>query len=443
MTFLFADHARELALLHCFLTRVEDQLYIPSTPAFFFDHELGRQVFLLLLQMRSRGYTVVSTQLVKDYIQTQTRQTVPLGEFLDTIGTGQGLSEEPVISASEHIQYLKALAEKRIVKSEIVERTAAMLADQRAVHEILTHLSRHIRQITHEKEVPTLAQVAEEVVADIEKAQQEGPQILETGLRVFDQAIGLTLSTYVLICAKSSRGKSILVNQLAMEIVYRNADIALLYISMEVSRKKLVKNFISYLTRISKRRLEGKGVKLNKDELKRIYNARMLLGLMSLKIIDRALSAEEVETELDIFAVENAGKQLVAIYDHSLLAKVKNNSHKREEINQTSKVFARKKEQHQMLVFALHQIKRNCPETDTDGTPIPPTYEWIQETSEPYQDCDICAILWRPHMQEAIEQQQDSETGYICLDKNRDGMLGKEPVLITAKYGFFADATPS
>jgi hypothetical protein len=143
---------------------------------------------------------------------------------------------------------------------------------------------------------------------------------------------------------------------------------------MEITRKKVLMNFVSNLSETVKDRLRGKSeIKINEVEMQTIEESMQLIESMSdrMYIHEEQVNATDMALQIDLFMSKNIGKQLVIITDHHLL--VKDEGDVQKSINAVSKTLIKKKEQYGALSFLLCQLHPKNSETeDSSGRKIPP-----------------------------------------------------------------------
>ncbi len=442
MSVLFQDPARERELLSRFVFCAEDHFYIRKINESLFDHPLHKQLFAAIRVLSDKHY-VVTRITVEDYLRKNSRasNTEQLIELIFS------LSASP-IKAEEHIPHLTEIWYKRKL-NHMISKASLMLANVSSHESIINFMRKEIADVGTTRDNETLQQVTQQTYEKILQALTEGANLIESGIKGIDEAIGLTESMYVLICGKSSEGKSSLMNQLLVNMYLLNVDISILYISMEINKVKLIENLVSILTKIPKDRLRGKGSHpLQESEMETVRQALETINSFDLDIEYGPVNAEECALLIDLFVAKKRSmfgekRKLIIISDHHLYIKV-DGGDQQKAINDFSKMLVNKKEEHRLLSILICQLhNRYTEERDHTGMLIPPALKWLQYPGTLQQDCDSSIAIWRKNRPLPYEPKVEVEEAELWIEKNRDGqpMIGI-PVRYIAKYSQFEDIPP-
>ncbi len=439
---IFQDPEREKSLLYRLLLSPHEQLYIKRVNENLFDHPLYQQLFSILRLMYSKSY-LISPQTVEDFI----RQVSKAANSDQLIGLVQEACPQGV-TTQEQIQYLTSVYHNRKINQ--LNTRVALMQQQKTPHQsILSFIQKEIQTLEHTHEVESIEAISDKTRARIEYARVHGPNLIRTGLQGLDEAIGLTGSTYLLVCGKSGEGKSSLLNQLLLNMLRFNTDVSVLYLSMEIEKVKVVECLVANLSRIPKDRLRGKGnFRITDAEMQTIDSMLTLIKSFEIEIEYGPLSSEQASLLIDVFVAKQRARygekrKVVVAADHHLYIAIEHND-QQQSINQFSKMLAHKKEEHGLLAILLCQMHEKSEERAADGLPVPPALKNIMFPGMLKKDCDVGVLIWRKNRVAFDEPKPEVEEVELWIEKNRDGQpLIGIPVCFTGKYGIFEDTHPS
>lgn len=438
MTDLFQDHQREKELLKRFLFYPQDQYALTGLNPSLFDNVVNQQVFTVIKKMYEKHYVitpVTTVDFIKNHATSKENNSEQLIEAIFAF-------PDSSVSAIEHIPHLTDIYYRRKFNN-LIRRSAEMLTNKNAPLESIIHyISNEVAGFEKVVEAVDIVELAERVKQNIILAQTQQSRIIKSGLRCVDESIGFMPGTQMLIIGKSGEGKSTLLNQLILNFLQNNTNVAILYFSMEISEEKLIENFVSNLTNTTKDMLRGKSpIKLSETELQTIAECIELIKTFNIEILYGAKNDSEIALAIDVFASKNRDKQLVFALDHHLYIKDDINDMQKS-INRVSKVLVDRKERYQALSILLCQLHfKHTEDEDSSGRKIPPDAKHVKYLGDLYQDADTTMAIWRKNK---IDLGQDftteQEVVELYIQKQREGQPEiLLPVIFTGKYGQWHD----
>jgi len=433
----YYDTAREKVVLKAVLMASDQtqKVAIAYLKEHLFFEKLHRHFCKIIKFLDKEGKPISFTSL-KDYInlnESENNQN-PLKQQLTAI-----YDQELKGSLDDHVDFLESLYKNRIIDDHIVNETKRMLNDNASPQEILLHIQKSLAKIVMDNS-GTLEDAVDQTMAYIERCQLMGQDVLKTGLKEFDEAIGIRMQRYFIIAALSSVGKSLASYALLLQIAKNNSfdKFAIKYFSLELPKSDVLLWLIANLTSITFKRLEGGGEKLSEQEIKDVKAATKYLKSIPLSIDDDVNYIEDIELKSKKFILDNPGKHIIIMADHHLKVSKRTND-MRQHVSDLSAKLQNIAKHDPVSVFLLAQLRRDLLNEKNAENNYRPSSEYIQESGSLFQDANHVICLWRPDMYTGIELAETHHMHWI-IEKNKNGQKDFDIILnCTPKYGQIED----
>lgn len=260
-----------------------------------------------------------------------------------------------------------------------------------------------------------------DVIAEIE---YELENEVEDGIKFYDEMNGilgggLLGGELMVIGARPAVGKSAYAINLAVEGKKRNKDIVVDFFTLEMTKKQMVKRFLSRKTEINSYKLRNPSLKLDDGEKDIVKHAMEMLKDDSLRIFDKPRTIGDISKIITRRAFENKKKKYLAIIDY--IGLIRSSERKTEAKDVLSEVTRELKELTSTLdisIIALSQLNRgieNRPQQDKK-----PKLSDLRDSGSVEQDANIVAFLWEPNKDDPMEEQFTE----LSIAKSREGMTG-------------------
>ena len=250
------------------------------------------------------------------------------------------------------------------------------------------------------------------------RANGEGSNGLETGLRDLDRAIGgMDPGQLILIGARPGVGKSALALGIALHAAAGGRPVALF--SLEMSAAEVMQRALAGLARVPVHRLRSG--RLDPDHWAAVTSASALLGKLPLHIDDTAgLRPAELRARCRRLK-RKAGDLGLIVVDYIGLMQSDRDRRSENRVQELSHISAALKTLAKELavpVLALSQLNRGL-ESRANRRP---TIADLRESGSLEQDADVVLLLYRDEMHN--EASTDRGTAEVIIGKQRNGPVG-------------------
>lgn len=274
----------------------------------------------------------------------------------------------------------------------------------------------------------TLESVASQLIAQVEKAQQDGVVGISTGYAALDKITsGLQESKLIVLGARPSMGKSGFVVNLALNAASQN--IRVVFFSLEMTNLEILGRMATAESGVSNEKLQGKDT-LTEGDSDVWHQSLSDICRMPIHIIDNPIQTlSSMRGNCRKIKKQNAVKdgEMVVIVDYLQLMKgesTNRNTIREQEISEISRGLKGLSKQFKCTVIALSQLSRAV---ETRGGNKKPQLSDLRESGAIEQDADIVGFLYRPEYYQIVEDDNGATTKnqmQVLIQKNRGGALG-------------------
>ena len=244
---------------------------------------------------------------------------------------------------------------------------------------------------------------------------------LQSGWGCFDRLGFFERGNAVVLAGRPGCGKT----DLAVNIAARAAlHHRVLYLSLEVPRKQIIRRIVSRITKISGVRLQQN--KCTPDEIESAKKAVSLLGEQTKLFLDDtpALSLEDVTARVFQYQPE------LLVVDHIGLMAGKHNQKEWERLSEITAGLKALAKRHNLVVMELVQLNRNV-----DRQRGAPVLADLRGSGTIEQDADVVVML-APDVQDECEEERRVEA---FVRKNRSGPLATVDLLWIPKWSRYTE----
>jgi replicative DNA helicase len=346
---------------------------------------------------------------------------------LEMVGGASFLTEltNTVPTASHLEQYAEIVAEKAIRRRLIMasDDIATVSFDesknlQELIEEAETRLfdvsQKHVRQ-----DITSLESILGDSFDRLDDLHRNkgGIRGIPTGLRDLDKLIaGLQRSDLVVIAARPSMGKTMLMLNMALNIATKAKQGSVLYFSLEMSKEQLVDRLLAAEAGVDAWKLRtGEG--LNDNDFERLSAAMGELAEAPIYIDDTSgITVSDLRTKAR--RLHHQSPLAVIMVDYlqlmtggSRFATQSNRVQEISEISRNLKILARELN---VPVVAASQLSRSV---ESRNPPIPQLAD-LRESGAIEQDADIVTFIYRPYY---YDESADPNVTELHIKKHRNG----------------------
>ncbi len=414
---------RERIVLSQIIDNEDDQnYYLEQVQDYKFYDRMHQHIIKIAKHLDSQK-KIVSFQTIRDYIklnENEINQTVLLST-LESI-----IEQEVGGSVEEHLQLIDELYQNRIIDDEIVIKVKKLQDDNKEISEIISHIQDSVSKIVLDTS-ENVSSTATKVLEAIKNNQTKGEDNLLTSIRHFDKGVGTKMHRYFVWAALSSVGKSAVSYDLMLKYFKNNpaGSIAIKYFSLEIPKEDFMLWLISNITSITFKRLEGGGMPLTPDEIKRVEMATEWISTLNLSIEDGINTIDDVALKTKKFCLENKDKHCLLFLDHHLKVKMKSKDI-RQHVIDLSLTLANLAKHNNLSVHLLAQLRRDLLNEKYAESLHRPSADFIQESGSIFQDAHHVICLWRPDMykykgDDPNMKLPDIHDMHFIVEKNKNG----------------------
>lgn len=401
-----------------------------------------RDLLEALFQMRNDG-TPIDLITLSDRLKNAGK--------LDAIGGLAFLSRlmESTPSAGNLDYYLEIVSEKAVQRKTL---QTAQLAIQR-VHDsedsglVLAQIERDFDavRVMQERASETRILDARTVAGDFinwceTRALTKGALSgIATGFPKFDEMTdGIQLQELALIAARPGTGKTSMAIDIATHVAI-NAEHprAVLFISIEMSPRSLVRRMTSALSRVSMSKMKD-GTYGKNGEDRRMTNATARIAAAPIYFVDAigGINCGEI-AGLITAAKKKHGVELVIVDYIQKVRPTKIHSRRDLEIAEVSETLRGAAHRNHVACLCLAQLRREQDNVKTGGRP---NLASLRESGNLEQDADLVAFL----VKIAVEEGFDASNGYpmeLIVSKQRDGATGMVQLTFLPQFCHFESSS--
>lgn len=425
------DVASEQALIGSILILedVLDDCMRIVKPAMFFDQDLGR-AFGVMLQMRqeSNGIDVVT-------LPARCCHEFPEKAAQDWEAILSGAVDS--VPHAYHAQsYARSIAEAWR-KRELIYLGTKVAEDAynpgSESGELIGHATRVLQEVI-DSSASGSKTVSEEFGELVESLKEERKPGVPTGFHdLDDKTFGLAGSSLIICAARSGTGKTAFVCNLTLNTAAMGC--AVLFISLEQSRRELIGRFAAMHARVDSDKLRRHA--LSKQEIWEVEKSAKTVSQMPIEIIDTpGQTLEEICSSARL--AKARGRLDLLIIDYLQFIRSQDVRMSREQqVAGISRGLKELAKQLDVPVVALAQMSRDIEKREDKR----PRMSDLRESGSIEQDADMIWFLHRPGQ---WDKETDQSEASIIISKNRHGSVGEIPLRWDSEYMLFqSKAKPS
>ncbi len=310
-----------------------------------------------------------------------------------------------------------------------------MFQNNEPIEQVIAHMSKILVSIDTGKTETPVNIITDYVVNSILDPGDQEKGLL-TGIDEFDLLTGgVKEDRYYTIGGESGGGKTAVIIDLIDRLCERYPDdIAMLFFSLEMSERRVVKRLISRQTNLTDQQLEGRLKHLTAEQKAMVNAAGKKIKAYPLEIVYQSLDCAQMNLRMRKFALENQGKKLIVFLDHIGLVVGATNDQRVNTIqaSTTMKSFCR---DYNGSVFVLTQFTKEIDSNENKKNYHKPHMGYIMESGRIRQDSDFIGLIWRPETRFSTiayggNEEWDTTGKMIILnEKNRDGQCPTDMIL--------------
>lgn len=391
----------EKKLLGNFLSDFE-LLHRYKIEAQWFSDETIRQVIFTLLKS-DKNFTDLS-EVHGEVLSFYPKSTLS-EEWLRSIRF-EGVFVEDLKSS------LKTL-EKEYISDRAVEASLDFAEyENQKNKESLENWLRELSELDIEEDDGSIQSASLDLVDEMENGTEPGIR----SFGKFDELIGNGLeggNLYV-VAARPGKGKSAYAVNLAIQAMQKQDDICIDFFTLEMTKKQVLKRFISRLTRINSYKFKNAKDALTNDEKRQVIESANWLNKTGLRIHDKRFKLSDIDRMIQQRVYENKDKPYVAIIDYlGLLDSEMPRAQRNLQIGHITRTMKKSSNNLDVPIILLSQLNRSVENREDKR----PNLADLRESGDIEQDASVIGFLFN---------KDEDEDEYITLgiEKNREGMNG-------------------
>jgi len=307
------------------------------------------------------------------------------------------------------IRYYKELLEKTTVRynNEPNEKNYLAMKDR----------MRDIEQLDEPEDDGNILTVMDEIKYELENEVEDGIKFYSQ----FDRILGggLQKGELMIVAARPAVGKSAYAINLAIEAALKNKDMTIDFFTLEMTKKQMVKRFLSRKTEINSYKLRNPSLKLNDGEKQVVRTEGDLLANGRLRIFDKERKIGDISKIIRRRSYENKDKNYLVIVDYlGLVRSSERKTDQREVVDEVSRGLKELTTDLNIPIIALSQLNRGLENRTKDEKK--PKLSDLRDSGSIEQDANIVAFLWEPN----ADKQDEEQYTELVIAKSREGMTG-------------------
>lgn len=260
---------------------------------------------------------------------------------------------------------------------------------------------------------------------------QDDDDCIGTGLKDLDYSLngGFRPGQLIVIGARPTVGKTAIALNIATHQAYCKKHVV--FISLEMPAKEIVKRVIVSEAKVSQYKLKSKNI--NNDDIGKIEIAQFNLQKLNFTILDySSLEIIQLRAKIKTLNAQNKIDVLYVDYLQLMTGKAETIRERINDITRGLKILAKEEN---IPVVVMSQLNR-LSEGRSDNRP---RLSDLKESGSIEQDSDIVMLLHRP---KAYDPASDDNTCELILAKHRNGATGLIPLVYFSECFHFTDCVP-
>lgn len=300
---------------------------------------------------------------------------------------------------------------------ELLEKATMRYNDQPNEQNYLAMKDRMIEldRLEEPEDDGSILDVMKEIEYELENEVDDGIKFYDQ----FNQILGggLQNGELMIVAARPAVGKSAYAINLAIESAMKNKNMVIDFFTLEMTKKQMVKRFLSRKTEINSYKLRNPVLKLSKTEKESIKNEGNLLANGNLRIFDKERKIGDISKIIRRRAYENKENNYLVILDYlGLVRSSERKTDQREVVDEVSRGLKELTTDLNIPIIALSQLNRGL----ENRIEKKPKLSDLRDSGSIEQDANIVAFLWEPNKENPIEDQYTE----LVIAKSREGMTG-------------------
>lgn len=386
----------------------------------FYD-EKHRMIFTAMRTLHERRRSIdiltLSEQLKNDSRLDLIGGASYLTELTNTVPTAAHLEQYAEIVAEKAIRRRLINASQDIANVSFDENKSLQELIEEAETRLFDVSQKHVRQ-----DITSLESILGDSFDRLDDLHRNkgGIRGIPTGLRDIDKLLaGLQRSDLVIIAARPSMGKTVLMLNMALDIATKAKQGSVLYFSLEMSKEQLVDRLLAAEAGVDAWKLRtGEG--LTDRDFERLSAGMGELAEAPIYIDDTSgITVSDLRTKARRLHHQHPLAAIMVDYlqlmsGGSRFAATANRVQEISEISRSLKILARELN---VPVVAASQLSRSV---ESRNPPIPQLAD-LRESGSIEQDADIVAFIYRPFY---YDDSADPNITELHIKKHRNGPVG-------------------
>jgi len=399
------------------------------TPEHFY-REVHRKIVRAIVDLSERNEPVDLVTLAEALRARNELQDVGGAAYLAELA-------ERVPTAANVAYYARIIRDKALLRALIqtsTEIAAQSYETQSDIDGFLDEAEHRIYEIADRKVRPSFLRVGEIVIESMKQVEQlyERRELVTgvpTGFKDLDKkTAGLQSGDLVIVAGRPSMGKTAFALNVA-QYASLEADIGVAVFSLEMSKEQLVLRMLCSEARVDQSKVRA-GFAQDRDYPK-LAIAAQRLSEVPIYIDDTpALSILELRAKARRLKRDRQARLGMVVVDYLQLMRGPSSDSREQEISAISRSLKALAKELEIPVVALSQLNRQV-EQRSDKTPVMAD---LRESGAIEQDADVIMFLYRPCV---YDKNADERTAEVIIGKQRNGPIGRVPLVFFSEYTRF------
>jgi len=399
-----------------------------------FYRETHRKIMRAILELNARNEPVDLITLSEVLRNRNELQDVGGAAYLADLA-------ERVPTAANVPYYARIIRDKSLLRALIQTSTEIAMQSFEAqgdIESFLDEAEHRIYQIADRKIRPSFHRVGEIVIDSMKQVEQlyerrEMVTGVPTGFKDLDKkTAGLQAGDLIIVAGRPSMGKTAFALNLA-QYAALEAEVGVAVFSLEMSKEQLVLRMLCSEARVDQSRVRA-GFAQERDYPKLAIAAQRLSEVPIFIDDTPALSILELRAKARRLRRDRQARLGLIIVDYLQLMRGPSTDNREQEISAISRSLKALAKELSIPVVALSQLNRQV-EARADKRPVMAD---LRESGAIEQDADVIMFLFRPSV---YDDKADEHEAEVIIGKQRNGPIGKVPLLFFSEHTRFENRT--